>query len=162
MARPRTRRPRSATRRSWRRSTARAEPRLAEGLDGVLAVELFALGTIYVDLDGGPHAPMPPPDDPLPRFVALLCAADALPPGLVPADFEGAAVDSGEIVAEVPAPLVEWAAGDAKYFCPRVPGVSSPDQMSRPGRVRMALDGSTGWTLEIADAGSWRRAVGIP
>jgi hypothetical protein len=95
-------------------------------------------------------------------LVAMLCAADALPPGLVPGDFAGAVVDAGELVAQVPAPLVEWAAGDARYFCPRVPGVSSPDQMSRPGRVRMALDGSSAWTLEVADAASWRPAVGIP
>jgi hypothetical protein len=137
------------------------EPQPAESLDGVLAVELFALGTIYVSLEAGRDAPPLRSDDPVPRLVAMLCADDALPPGLVPSDFDGAVVEAGELVAHVPAPLVEWAAGNAMYFCPRVPGVSSPDQMTRLGRVRMALDGSSGWTLEVADAASWRPAVGI-
>jgi hypothetical protein len=136
-----------------------AEPRAADGLDGILAIELFALGTVYVP-SAGP-APSTRPDQPVPALIATLSAADALPPGLVPIDFDGAYVDAGELIAEIPAPLVEWAAGGARYFSPRVPGVADTAAMTRAGRARMPLDGSGEWLLEVGDGDAWRPAAGV-
>jgi hypothetical protein len=138
-----------------------AEPYAAEGLDGVLAVELFALGSVYVPSTGQAASALER-HLPLPTMIAAFSAADLLPPGLVPMDFGTARVEAGELIAEVPAPLAEWAAGGARYFSPRVPGVVEPDAMSRAGRVRVPLDGSGGWVLEVADEASWRPAVGVP
>jgi hypothetical protein len=136
------------------------EPAPAEGLDGVLAVELYALGCVYVPLTERPQAPQS--DLPMPALIATLCAEDSLPPGIVPMDFERAYLEAGELVAEVPAPLVEWAAGGARYFSPRVPGIVAPEAMGRKGRARLPLDGSRKWVLEVADGAGWRPAVGAP
>ena len=94
-------------------------------------------------------------------LVPLLSAADLLPPGLLPDDLLGtAAVVDGELTASLPAPLVEWAAGDARQLSPRVPGVKPEAEMRRQGRVRAKLGGALDWTLEVADGASWRPAIG--
>ncbi len=144
------------------------EPRLLEGHDDVVAVDLFALGTVYVHLGrktgaAGHLSEMGIDWDAQPdALVPLLCAAAALPVGILPGDLRGGQIAGGEMIATVPAPLVEWSAGGATYFCPRVAGVSTAAQMSRPGRVRLALDGSLRWTLEVADRSAWRLATGAP
>lgn len=144
-----------------------AEPHTVDGLDGVFAVELFALGTVYVRVGDDPT--------PAPRVLQLtgdasaeeiimeLSAAAALPYGLLPIDFGGARVADGELVAHMGAPLVEWAAAKGGQACPRVPGAYAPDAMNRRGRVLLALDGSLEWTLEVeVDTGAgWTPARGM-
>jgi hypothetical protein len=131
---------------------------------GVVVVELCALGPVYVDLAPGanrlaalaPDLASTPPATLLP----LLQAVDALPPGLLVKDLlPTARIEAGELVAEVAAPLVEWAAGDGKQPSPLAQR-ARPD-MTRKGRVRLPLGGPIRWQLEVdAGAGTWRRATG--
>jgi hypothetical protein len=135
------------------------EPRPLPSRPDTLVVELWALGPVYVpDRGAGPSVDWAAPP---PELVPLLSAADRLPPGLLPQDLESSArVDDGELTASVPAPLVEWAAGGARQRSPRVAGVRSAADMAREGRVRVPLDGSSEWTLEVADGAGWRPARG--
>jgi hypothetical protein len=119
------------------------EPRPLDGHPDVLEVDLWALGAVYVGEARIDWTASPP------TLLALLSAADALPPGLVPADLlRTATVSDGELTAEVPAPLAEWAADGARQLSPRVPGNPGHAEMGRPGRVRLRLDGSLDWRLE--------------
>jgi hypothetical protein len=142
-----------------------AEPYAVDGLEGVFAVELFALGTVYVRVGGestpGPRVLQLAGDAPAEEIVKELSAAAALPYGLLPIDFGGARVADGELVADMAAPLVEWAAAKGRQACPRVPGAYAPDAMSRCGRVRLALDGSLDWTLEVHTGAGWAPARGM-
>jgi hypothetical protein len=90
-------------------------------------------------------------------LLPLLQAVDALPPGLLVKDLlPGARIADGELVAELPAPLVVWAAGDGKQPSPLV---QRGADMTRRGRVRLPLGGALHWQLEVdAGGGSWRRA----
>jgi hypothetical protein len=142
-----------------------AEPQTVDGLDGVFAIELFALGTVYVRI-GDEATPGPPviqfaADASPEEIVKKLSAAAALPYGLLPIDFGDVRVADGELVAHMPAPLVEWAAAKGGRACPRVPGAYAPDAMSRGGRVRLALDGSLDWTLEVDTGVGWTPARGM-
>jgi hypothetical protein len=128
---------------------------------GIVVVELCALGPVYVDLAPGanrlaalaPDLASTPPASLLP----LLQAVDALPPGLLVNDLlPTARIEAGELVAELAAPLVEWAAGDGKQPSPRVQRAD----MSRKGRVRLPLSGPIRWQLEVESAGTWRHATG--
>jgi hypothetical protein len=140
------------------------EPYAVDGMDGVIAIKLFALGTVYVRLGVGSTSSSGPRQFPGARsteeVVIELCAAAALPYGLLPVDFAGANVANGELVADMPAPLVEWAASGGRRACPRVPGAYPPDAMDHRGRARLALDGSRGWTLEVAGGADWTPARG--
>ncbi len=141
-----------------------AEPHTVDGLDGVFAVELFALGTVYVRV-GDESTPgarvLQLAGDASPQeIVKELSAAAALPYGLLPIDFGGARVADGELVADMAAPFVEWAAAKGGRACPRVPGAYAPDAMNRGGRVRLALDGSLHWTLEVDTGAGWAPARG--
>jgi hypothetical protein len=142
-----------------------AEPHTVEGLDGVFAVELFALGTVYVRLGDestpGPRVLQLAGDASAEEIVKELSAAAALPYGLLPIDFDGARVADGELVAHMAAPLVEWAAAKGAQACPRVPGAYAPDAMNRCGRVRLALNGSLDWTLEVETGAGWTPARGM-
>ena len=142
-----------------------AEPHTVDGLDGVFAVELFALGTVYVRVgDGSPPGPRVAQlagDASAEEIVTELSAAASLPYGLLPIDFDGARVADGELVAEMAAPLVEWAAARGGRACPRVPGAYTPDAMNRCGRVRLALDGSLEWVLEVDAGARWTPAQGM-
>jgi len=141
------------------RAVPTGEPRQLAGHPDVVIVDLWALGPVYVplgeasvDLDWS----APPA-----ALVPLLSAADALPPGILPDDLLGTAeVTEGELTASVPAPLAAWAAGGARHPSPRVAGVKTEDEMSRPGRVRIKLDGPRRWALEVRDGGSWQPADG--
>jgi len=135
---------------------------------GLVVVELCALGPVYVDLAQagvaadkrlaalGADLTTTPPATLLP----LLQAVGALPPGLLVKDLlPGARIEAGELVADVPAPLVEWVAADGKQPSPLVQREGA--DMSRKGRVRLPLGGPIRWQLEVgAGAGSWRRAEG--
>ena len=142
-----------------------AEPHTVDGLEGVFAVELFALGTVYVRVGDestpGPHVLQLAGDGSAEEIVTELSAAAALPYGLLPIDFGGARVADGELVANMAAPLVEWAAAQGGRACPRVPGAYAPDVMNRCGRVRLALDGSLDWTLEVDTGAGWTPARGM-
>ena len=135
------------------------EPWPLEGHPDILVVDLWALGPVYVPADGA--APSIDWGVPPPALVPLLSAADLLPPGLLPGDLLGtAAVVDGELTASLPAPLVEWAAGDARQLSPRVRGVKPEAELRRQGRVRAQLGGALDWTLEVADGAAWRPAIG--
>lgn len=140
------------------------EPHTVDGMDGVFAVELFALGTVYVRICDGstptPRVRQLLSEASAEKIVKELSAAAALPYGLLPVDFGGARVTDGELVATMSAPLVEWAAAEGRQACPRVPGAYPPDVMNRRGRVRLALDGSLDWTLEVDTAAGWTPALG--
>jgi hypothetical protein len=135
------------------------EPRPLPTRPDVLVVDLWALGPVYVPENGaGADVDWAAAPE---ELVPLLCAAGLLPPGLLPHDLLGTAkVVDGELTATLPAPLVEWAAGGARQRSPRVAGVRSDADLARQGRVRMPLDGSSEWTLEVADGGGWRPARG--
>jgi RecA/RadA recombinase len=141
------------------------EPHTVDGLDGVFAVELFALGTVYVRVgdESTPGLPVlqSAGDASAEEIVKELSAAAALPYGLLPIDFGGARVADGELVADMAAPLVEWAAAKGGRACPRVPGAYAPEAMNRCGRVRLALDGSLDWTLEVDSGAVWTPAGGM-
>jgi hypothetical protein len=138
------------------------EPHVIGDMEDVIAVELFALGTVYVRVGAGstPARSTPPlrGGGSAEEVVIELSAAGALPYGLLPLDFVGAQVNDGELVANMPAPFVEWAAAEGRQACPRVPGAYAPDAMSRRGRARLALDGSLDWTLEVATGTGWTPA----
>jgi hypothetical protein len=142
-----------------------AEPRTVDGLDGVFAVELFALGTVYVHVGDestpGPRVLQFAGDASAEEIVTELSAAAALPYGLLPIDFGGARITDGELVANMAAPLVEWAAAEGGRACPRVPGAYAPDAMNGRGRVRLALDGSLDWTLEVDTGAGWTPVSGM-
>ena len=99
----------------------------------MFAVELFALGTVYVRVGDestpGPHVLQLAGDGSAEEIVRELSAAAALPYGLLPIDFGGARVADGELVANMAAPLVEWAAAQG--------GTS---MSTRPGRLRAGCD----------------------
>ena len=142
-----------------------AEPHPVDGLDGVFAVELFALGTVYVRIGDestpGPSVIQLGGDASAEEIVKELSAAAALPYGLLPIDFGGARVADGELVAHIAAPLVEWAAAEGGRACPRVPGAYTPEAMNRSGRARLGLDGSLDWTLEVDSGAGWTPARGM-
>ena len=135
---------------------------------GVVVVELCALGPVYIDLAQagaaadkrlaalGADLTKTPPATLLP----LLQAVDALPPGLLVKDLlPSARITAGELVADLPAPLVEWAAGNGKQPSPLAQRTGA--DVSRKGRVRLPLGGPIRWHLEVdAGAGTWRRAEG--
>ena len=79
----------------------------------------------------------------------LLSAADALPPGIVPDDLRDAEIADGELRAAVPAPLVAWAAAEARGSSPRMEGVVPADEMARSGRVRIQLHHPFDFELEV-------------
>jgi hypothetical protein len=135
------------------------EPKLLDGHPDVLVVDLWALGPVYVRLEAAAGDTFDPSASPS-TMIALLSAADALPPGLLPADLRAAQVAHGELTASVPAPLVTWSAGGAIQRSPRVPGVRTAEEMARPGRVRIKLDDSRETALEVADGETWRPATG--
>jgi hypothetical protein len=143
------------------------EPRPFESHPDVVVVDLWALGPVYVrigeaDTAGARLSSLDIDWSASPStLVPLLSAADALPPGILPEDLLSTArVAAGELTASVPAPLATWAAGGAKQLSPRVQGVRTDEEMSRPGRVRVKLDDSLEWALEVDDGGSWRPANG--
>ncbi len=135
------------------------EPRPLPDHPDTLVVELWALGPVYVpDRGGGPSVDWAAPPA---ELVPLLSAADLLPPGLLPQDLLSSAhVAGGELTASLPAPLVAWVAGGARQRSPRVAGVKTEADMAQEGRVRLPLDGSSEWTLEVADGAGWRAARG--
>ncbi|HEU5060477.1 MAG TPA: hypothetical protein VFU21_28295 [Kofleriaceae bacterium] len=132
------------------------EPRLLDNIPDIAEVPLFGLGPVYVDLRGAAgRSPRQRLDAINPAWtsndardlVVLLSAVDALPPGLVPDDLLATAqVARGVLTAEVPAPLVTWAAGRARQLSPRVRGVASPADMEKRVRISMRLD-SLEWNL---------------
>jgi hypothetical protein len=133
------------------------EPRPLEGHPDILEVDLWALGSVYVPAGEPVEVDRAAPTSTL---LALLSAAGALPPGMLPGDLlDTAQVVDGELIAEAPAPLVEWSAGDGIQRSPRVRGVRTGAEMARPGRVRLDLD-ALRWTLEVGDGGTWRPATG--
>jgi hypothetical protein len=133
---------------------------------GIVVVELCALGPVYVDLGQaaapadqrlaavGAELTTTPPATLLP----LLQAVGALPPGLLVSQvLPSARIAAGELVADVPALVVEWIAGDGKQPWPLAlrPGADP----SRRGRVRLPLRWPLRWQLEVeAGAGTWRPA----
>jgi hypothetical protein len=133
------------------------EPRLLESIPDIAEVPLIGLGPVYVDLRGAagkspaerlavlnPGWASAAPRD----LVAMLSAVDALPAGLVPDDLlPTASVAGGELVAEVAAPLVTWAAGGARQISPRVGGVVPPAALEHRVRIAVKLDRSLEWTL---------------
>jgi hypothetical protein len=143
------------------------EPRAFAGHPDVVVVDLWALGPVYVQIGEAATAfarltslnvdwSASPS-----TLVPLLSAADALPPGILPEDLLSTAqVAGGELTASVPAPLAVWAAGGAKQLSPRVQGVRTAYEMSQAGRLRLKLDDSLEWALEVADGGAWRPANG--
>lgn len=139
------------------------EPHAVSGMDGVFAVELFALGTVYVRIGDAPPAPRVlelAGEDSAEEIVKELGAAAGLPYGLLPIDFDHAQVTEGELVAGMAAPLVEWAAAEGGRACPRVLGAYSREEMARRGRVRLALDGALKWALEVDTDAGWTSARG--
>ncbi|WP_437996487.1 hypothetical protein WMF26_36365 [Sorangium sp. So ce185] len=140
-------------------------PHDAARYPGVVVVDFCALGPVYVDLKLagaaaeerlaalGVGASTPPA-----VLVPLLQAVGALPPGLLVTDLlPSARITSGELVADVPAPLVEWAASCGTQLSPRIPRAGV--DMTRKGRVRLRLGGAIDWALEVEEgAGRWRRA----
>jgi hypothetical protein len=138
------------------------EPRSVDETEDVIAVELFGLGTVYVDLtiEARSRARTAAgagtgPGESVEQLVMWLNAADALPAGLLPIDFVQARASGGELIADAPAPLIEWSGRRPGLECPRVPGAYSAEEMLRPGRARLALDGSLRWTLEVQDGAGW-------
>jgi hypothetical protein len=133
---------------------------------GVVVVELCALGPVYVDLQLagstaekrlaalGVGASTPPA-----VLVPLLQAVDATSPGLLVKDLlPSARIESGALVADMPAPLVEWVATGGTQRSPLVSRAGV--DMSRKGRVRLPLGGAIRWALEVEEgAGRWRRAA---
>jgi hypothetical protein len=141
------------------RAVPTGEPRPLAGHPDVMVVDLWALGPVYVPL--GEASPDLDWSAPPSTLVPLLSAADALPPGILPGDLLGTAeVTEGELTASLPAPLAAWAAGGARHPSPRVAGVKTDDEMSRPGRIRINLDDPIRWALEVRDGGSWQPADG--
>jgi hypothetical protein len=135
------------------------EPKPFDGHPDILVVDLWALGPVYVRLEAAAGDTFDPAASPS-TLIALLSAADALPPGLLPADLRAAQVAHGELTASVPAPLVTWSAGGAVQRSPRVRGVRTQEEMARPGRVRIKLDDSRETALEVAEGETWRPATG--
>jgi hypothetical protein len=144
-----------------------SEPRPFAGHPDVVVVDLWGLGAVYVQIGAAASATerltsldvdwSASPS----TLVPLLSAADALPPGILPDDLLSTGHVAGdELTASVPAPLAAWAAGGAKQRSPRVRGVRTDDEMSQAGRVRLKLDDSLEWALEVEDGGSWRPANG--
>jgi hypothetical protein len=141
------------------RAVPASEPRPLEGHPDVVVVDLWALGPVYVPL--GSASTQIDWSAPPSTIVPLLSAADALPPGILPADLvDTAEVTEDELTASVPAPLAEWSASGGQRVSPRVPGVKTEEELGRPGRVRIKLDDSLAWALEVNDGGSWRPASG--
>lgn len=141
------------------RAVPASEPRPLEGRPDVVVVDLWALGPVYVPL--GAASPELDLSAAPSTLVPLLSAADALPPGILPGDLlDTAEVAEGELTASVPAPLAEWSAGGGRRVSPRIPGVKTDDELGRLGRVRIKLDDSLAWALEVSDGGSWRTAEG--
>lgn len=141
------------------RAVPAGEPRPLDGHPDVVVVDLWSLGPVYVPLDKASLELdwSAPPS----TLVPLLSAADALPPGIVPDDLLASAeVAADQLTASLPAPLAEWSAGGGRHPSPRVAGVKTDAEMSRPGRIRIKLDESFEWALEIEDDGSWRPANG--
>jgi hypothetical protein len=127
------------------RAMPAVEPRRLDGHPDVVVVELWGLGPVYVGLGGPPAIDWAAPPSAL---VPMLSAADALPPGIVPDDLLATAqVVDGELTAELPAALVEWAAGGAIQLSPRAPGNGAGDDSGRTGRVRLTLGGASDWRL---------------
>jgi hypothetical protein len=108
-----------------------------ESQPDVLCVELWALGPVYVPAAGASVGERlaAPAGDPQ-ELVPLLSAAGALPPGIVPDDLRAAEISGGELVAELPAALLEWSAGGARAISPRVHGVPE----APTGHLRVSLD----------------------
>jgi len=133
------------------------EPRVLANIPDIAEVPLVGLGPVYVDLRGAagnPTADRLAVINPgwasaaAADIVPLLCAVDALPAGLLPGDLlPTARVAGGELVAEVAAPLVAWAAGGARQISPRVPGRATPAAMEQKTRISMRLDRSLEWNL---------------
>jgi hypothetical protein len=136
-----------------------SEPRPWPEMRDLLVVDLCALGPVYVPAGGA--SPAVDWTSPLPVLVPLLCAAHRLPPGLIPDDLlPSAEVIGAELVALLPAPIVEWSAGGGRGRSPKVRGVKSDAEMSRRGRVRCAL-GTDGWLFDVLGAeGEWEPARG--
>ena len=121
------------------RAMPAAEPIVWDGHPEVVVVDLWALGPVYVGDEVALDWAAPAPE-----LVALLSAADALPPGIVPGDLGAAQVADGELSAELPAALVAWAAGGARGASPRIGGLGDEGR----GRVRMRLGAPGEWSYE--------------
>jgi hypothetical protein len=139
-----------------------AEPHAVDGAGGVIAVELSALGTVYVDVAGAARSravevttARAGSEASVAEMLLWLSAAGALPAGLLPFDFAHAQVSGTELAASAPAPLIEWSAGLPGLECPRVPGAYTAEAMTRRGRARLPLDGSLRWTLEVQTGDGW-------
>jgi hypothetical protein len=137
VARERTRAP---------RAMPRTEPR--EVTPGLVTVELCALGPVHVDLRGRKPADVVGEKDPA-KLVALLEATGGLPPGLLASDLSSVTLANGVLGAEVPGPLVAWAAAGARALTPRAPGALL-DGVAPRGRIKLDLATSR-WTLEPGD-----------
>jgi hypothetical protein len=133
------------------------EPRLLENIPNIAEIPLVGHGPVYVDLRGaaGRSAVERLADlnagwasAAAGDLVLLLSAVDALPAGLVPSDLmQTARVERGVLIADVPTPLVAWAAGGARQLSPRVAGVAPPGAMAQTSRIALRLEGEIRWEL---------------
>ena len=133
------------------------EPRLLENIPNIAEVPLVGLGPVYVDLRGAAGRSAVERLADLNSgwasanagdLVLLLSAVDALPAGLVPTDLmQTARVERGVLMADLPTPLVAWAASGARQASPRVAGVAPAGAMQQTSRIALRLEGEIRWEL---------------